>query len=84
MKSYSRRLKIGIEGENKRAEVNKENFNKDHLELNNLDNNLFNHTDLKNSYIKLNMLLVYYEKIIFDFMNRVMVDISKQKKLYLN
>ena len=32
--------------------------------------------DLKNSYIKLSMLLTYYEKIIFDLLNKILVDLS--------
>lgn len=32
--------------------------------------------DLKNSYIKLSMLLTYYEKIIFDLLNKTLVDLS--------
>jgi kinesin family protein 5 len=35
-----------------------------------------NYRDLKNSYMKMNFLMIYYEKIIFDLMNRVLVDIS--------
>jgi hypothetical protein len=35
-----------------------------------------NYRHLKNSYMKMNFLMLYYEKIIFDLMNRVLVDIS--------
>jgi len=36
-----------------------------------------NYIEMKNSYIKLSMLLTYYEKIIFDLLNRLLVDLSK-------
>lgn len=40
----------------------------------NLDNETVN---LKNYYIKQSMLLVYYEKIFFDLLNRVSLDVKK-------
>jgi hypothetical protein len=36
-----------------------------------------NYNQVKGSFIKMNYLIVYYEKIIFELMNRVLVDISK-------
>ena len=34
-------------------------------------------TQLKNDFSKLSLLLIYYEKIVFNLMNRVMLDVNK-------
>lgn len=35
------------------------------------------YSNLKNSYTQLSMLLVYYEKILIDIMNKLIIDLSK-------
>ena len=56
---------------------------RDTLNLNDTNALKKEYLEMKSSFMKMNYLVVYYERIIFDVMNRVLVDISKLNNFFI-